>query len=453
MAEQFKEQGGAATMDPSPFRRWMASRMLSRLIRPQVAEKLHRKAEERRQRDGLPHRVEYFHQVEDAYSALAAQTLEPLLARYGVELVVHLVTGPQGRNLPDPERLLPLARYDSGMIAAHYGLEFPPHPLAPEPEQVELANRMLAAAPVTGFPDLASRIGRALFTPGGDLASILDKHPLAAEEDTAQKLAQGDARLAELKHYSGAMFFYGDEWYWGVDRLYHLEGRLRALGLGQSGDILYPRPAVEAGSYRANGSLTLEFYASLRSPYTAIVFDRAVELAERTGVRLELRPVLPMVMRGVSLTRQKGLYIFADAAREARAQGGDLGPFYDPIGEPVRRAYSLFPWARQQGKHVALMGAFLKAAFRQGVNTNNDRGLRRVVEAAGLSWDEAQAVIDNDDWQAELEENRLRMLASGAWGVPSFRLLDSEGEEVCWAWGQDRLWLMAREIQRLLVQA
>jgi 2-hydroxychromene-2-carboxylate isomerase len=250
------------------------------------------------------------------------------------------------------------------------------------------------------------------------------------------------------------MFRYGGEWYWGVDRLYHLERRWQGLGLGAAGSDLFPRPAIEPGSYKANGSLTLEFYPSLRSPYTASIFDKTTELAERTGVRLALRPVLPMVMRGVSATREKGLYIFFDAFREGRARGmADFGHFYDPIGEPVRRCYSLFPWAREQGRSAALLSAFFRAAFTEGVNTDSDRGLRHVVEQAGLSWQAAQEVLDNDDWQAELEANRQAMYAFGSWGVPTFRLLDARGNTLVWAWGQDRLWLIARELQRVLIQA
>ena len=185
-----------------------------------------------------------------------------------------------------------------------------------------------------------------------------------------------------------------------------------------------------------------------------MIFDKAVELAERTGVRLDLRPVLPMVMRGVSLTKEKGLYFFSDATREARALGlEDFCHFADPIGEPVRRCYSLFAWAEEQGKHVALMSAFLQAAFYRGINTNRESGLRYVLDRAGLSWREAQSVIDNDDWQEALEANRQAMYAFGSWGVPTFRLLDARGNTVVWAWGQDRLWLIAREIQRVLVQA
>lgn len=454
MTEQFKEQGGAATMDPSRLRRWLTSRVISRLLRPGRLEKLQASAERERVKAGLPHTLEYFHQVDDAYSHLAAQALQPLLTRYGVRLVPHLVEGPSGDNLPEPELLPALGRYDAALVAPHYGLEYPAGAPAPEPSLCLRANCILAAAGAEDFPAAAVAVGRALLA--GDavaLESLAGQYGSCSEEKASQAVAAGTARRAELKHYSGGMFYYGGVWYWGVDRLYHLERRWCELGLGDSGALLFPRPPIDAGSYQANGSLTLEIYASLRSPYTAVIFDKAVQLAERTGVRLSLRPVLPMVMRGVPATREKGLYIFADAAREARALGLDFGDVYDPIGEPVRRCYSLYEWAEKQGRAVALISEFLRAAFYRGVNTNRDSGLRQVVEAAGLSWDDAQAVIDNRDWQQRFEENRKAMYGFGSWGVPTFRLLDARGNTVVWAWGQDRLWLIAREIQRVLVAA
>ena len=157
-----------------------------------------------------------------------------------------------------------------------------------------------------------------------------------------------------------------------------------------------------------------------------------------------------MVMRGVPATREKGFYIFSDCAREARAANIPFGSFYDPIGEPTRRCYSLYPWACSHGKGNELLSNFLEAAFTEGINTNNDSGLRYVVEKAGLDWSSAQAVLGADDWQAMLESNRLEMYDNGLWGAPSFRLLNTQGETVISLWGQDRLWLISREIQRLL---
>jgi 2-hydroxychromene-2-carboxylate isomerase len=454
MTEQFKDQGGVATMDPSRLLRWFTSQVITSLVKPGRLVKLQAKAERERIKAGLPHTLEYFHQVDDAYSHLAVQALRPLLARYDIQLVPHLVSGPAGANLPEPDLLPSLARYDAALVAPHYGLEYPPGAPAPTPEACLQGNSILASVAADDFPEAAVALSKALASGDAAALSVLaEKYGSAEPDRTEQAVAAGTARRTELKHYSGGMFYYGGQWYWGVDRLYHLEHRWRELGLGQGDDLVFPRPAIDAGTYQANGSLTLEVYASLRSPYTAVIFDKTVELAERSGVNLKLRPVLPMVMRGVPATREKGMYIFADATREARALGLDFGNMYDPIGEPVRRCYSLYSWAESQGRHVALLSEFLRAAFFQGVNTNKDAGLRKVVEAAGLSWQDAQGVIDNPDWQPRLEENRKAMYDFGSWGVPSFRLLDARGNTVVWAWGQDRLWLIAREIQRVLVEA
>jgi 2-hydroxychromene-2-carboxylate isomerase len=454
MTEKFKEQGGAATMDPSPMVRWITSRVIRKFIHPKRALDSHRREERQRVKSGRTHCIEYFHQVDDGYSHLAAQTLRSLIDRYDIELKCHLVRGPSGNNLPEPDLLPRLSMRDAALVCGHYGLQFPPNASLPGPELVGRANALLAQASTPEFPQMATAVGAAIFGEDADvaLAALEKKYGVATLAITQQALDDGDSRQAELKHYSGAMFYYAGEWYWGVDRLYHLESRLQLLGAvhGEHQKLLYPRPDIEQGPKKDNGSLTLEIYVSMRSPYTALIFDKAVALAKSTGVTLALRPVLPMVMRGVSLSRQKGLYIFADAAREARSLGVDFGAFYDPIGSPVRRCYSLFDWAGEQGKQVELASSFLKSAFAQGVNTNKGKGLAHVVEQAGLNWQDAQTVIDNDDWQQGLEANRTTMYGFDCWGVPSFRLLDGQGKTLVAVWGQDRLWLVSREIQTAL---
>jgi 2-hydroxychromene-2-carboxylate isomerase len=106
----------------------------------------------------------------------------------------------------------------------------------------------------------------------------------------------------------------------------------------------------------------------------------------------------------------------------------------------------------EQGREVDLVSSFLRAAFSQGINTNNDRGLQQVVEGAGLDWQEASQHLGQSGWEDTLEQNRLAMYEAGLWGVPSFRLLNAAGEQVLALWGQDRLWLFAREIQRQLAR-
>ena len=453
MSEQFKEQGGAATMDPSALMRWLTSMFMNRVVSTQRLEKKRIKAEKHRQANNQPHVVEYFHQVDDGYSHLAAQALGALTERYNIDLQCHLVSGSIGENAPEPDLLIDLSRYDASKIAPYYGLVFPQNRDAPSAKLLEMTKSILAGFSSQDFVTHTATVGNALWS-GSEtvLQALAEQFGSTTDSEVKAKHDLGNARRDSLKHYSGAMFYYGGEWYWGVDRLYYLEQRLHALGADRSPDTpkIMPKQEVSVGKLRDNGSLTLELFGSVRSPYTAIVFDRVLALAETTGVTLNVRPILPMVMRGVSATREKGIYIFTDAAREARASNVPYGDFYDPIGEPARRCYSLYPWACSQGKGNALLSSFLSAAFAKGINTNNDRGLRQVVENAGLDWASAKQIVGQDGWQEILEDNRLAMYDSGLWGAPSFRLLDADKNVVLALWGQDRLWLFEREIQNLL---
>jgi len=443
MSKQFKDQGGAASMNPNPFYRWATSRLLNRIISEKVLEKRRAKFLQQRQKSKQGAVIEYFHQVEDGYSHLAAQTLQQLLDRYKVDIKCYLVNGPQGDNSPEKDLLLGLSQRDSIAVASHYGLKFPSTHSQPSKSNTNLATRILAAQDSSGFIGMATEVGQALWSDDVHTLSRLEKLEDVSDEKSQLKVAEGTKRQKDLKHYSGAMFYFEGEWYWGVDRLYHLEKRLSSLGLDQSSDegLLFPRPQVTSERFSRAEELTFEIYPSLRSPYTAVIFDRAVQFARDKGIQLKVYPVLPMVMRGVSATREKGFYIFSDAAREAREAGLPFGKMYDPIGEPVRNCYSLYPWACQQDKGTELLSRFLKAAFVDGVNTNNNSGLKLVVENAGLNWDEAQEHLGKSEWEDELETNRLKMYESGLWGVPSFRLLDKEGSEILALWGQDRLWL------------
>ncbi|MCZ6830699.1 MAG: hypothetical protein O7F73_14155 [Gammaproteobacteria bacterium] len=49
MAQQFSYQGGAATSDPSPLRRWLTSQMMRRLANPDRRERRRQKLEKQRQ--------------------------------------------------------------------------------------------------------------------------------------------------------------------------------------------------------------------------------------------------------------------------------------------------------------------------------------------------------------------------------------------------------------------
>lgn len=392
-----------AMVDPPAALRLAMRDGFEQVINPAIRARRRADAEAARIKAGSPHRVEYFHQHDDPYSHLAEQVLATLEDRYTIELVRHEIRASGGNNQPEPARLAAWAARDAELIAPHYGLKAPSQ-----------------------------------------------RHGTSGALPDPEMLDAGSQRLAALGHYSGAMFHYAGEWFWGVDRLFYLEQWLRDLGACKDATrpFICPRPAIDVAGVDAS-ALTLDFYPSLNSPYTAIIHDRTVAMARECGIRLEYKPVLPMIMRGVPATREKGLYIMFDASREAEHLGVDFGPVMTPIGEPTRLLYALLPWASGQGKDIALMSAGLRLAWAEAVGLHERQGLRRAVEAAGLDWAEAEARLGCEDWKEPTARRQLEMTEQlGLWGVPSYRLRGADCEPDLCVWGQDRLWLIAAEIRR-----
>ncbi len=154
-----------------------------------------------------------------------------------------------------------------------------------------------------------------------------------------------------------------------------------------------------------------------------------------------------MVMRGLPVKRSKRVYILLDAAREARRNGVPFGPISDPVGKPVERGYSLLPWAIEQGRGIEYFRSFMTLAWSQAVDAGSDRGLKKIVEGAGLDWTEGRGYLGDPAWRKEAERNREELFDLGLWGVPSFRV----GSVA--VWGQDRLWVVEDEYRRLALAA
>ncbi len=400
-----------------------------------------------------PHEVHYFHEVADPYSHLASQLLEPFVSRYDVELVPHLVG--DADEVPEREMLLAYARKDAGDVAPAYGLEFPCDARPLEPDLVRKATRLLANLPGTVFAARAAVVGAALWSGDrGALEKLAQEMPCVEEAEARDAVAAGSALRKRMGHYSGAMFAYGGEWYWGVDRLGHLEQRLREMDLSlEPSDTPYlvtrPGPGYLPGA-EPKSPPVLEYFPSLRSPYTYISMERVYDLPRRYGIELRLRPVLPMVMRGMKVPLAKRMYITLDTKREAEEEGLPFGRACDPVGEPVERGFSLYGFACEKGRAAEYLLSFARGVFAEGIDAGTEDGLRRIAERAGLVWDEARLTRTDESWREELEKNRAAMFEAGLWGVPSFRLLAGQEHDEFATWGQDRIWLVEQEIQKRL---
>ena len=380
--------------------------------------------------------MHYFHELSDPYSHLAVQKLDALRERYRLSFEVHLVSAAQAEYRGDANRYPTWALNDAMSIAAGYGVEFPADALLPSEAQVRSAENALSARCNTAdFATHAIQIGTQLWA--GEIEG--------ASTDTPREVLEGDRLRQRLGHYAGGMFYFEGEWYWGLDRLYHMEARLIEEGFGQP-PLLVPRPRCAAEPIEA-ADVTLEYFPSLRSPYTAISFERTMRLADRTGVNLVIRPVMPMMMRGVPAPTAKGSYIIADAAREGRAAGDGFGRIVDPFGGPVRQAFSLLPFMQEHGRVRDFIDGYLRAAWKAGIDITAERGLASVVRNMGLDWQAARDSMNNAVWEQMLEANVNDMLDAGLWGVPSFRVTGGADTTPFACWGQDRLWRVDREIR------
>ena len=415
----------------------------ARLLSRERLLKQRRHAEAARLRRGERHRVHYFHQVDDPYSALAAAALPALLARYDVEIAAHVVGPPPDAAAPERDKLVAYSRKDAQLLARHWGLEFRDGGAQPSPHDVDLATRLLVAAAQDGtFVDEAGRISAWLWRGASRAAEGIAPAPALTTAEAASHIAAAETLRERMGHYLGAMFFYAGEWYWGLDRLYHLERRLQDLGAQRAGvsDLLYP-PSLDLSSpLPLADAPAIDFFLSLRSPYTAIVAQRVFDLGRLTGAPVRLRFVLPMVMRGLPVPPAKRMYISRDAAREAYARGIPFGRLNDPVGRPTERGLALIPFAEKLGHGQDYLLSFMRGVWAEGIDAGSDRGLRKIVERADLPWNEARQALADEGWRRTAEANRAEMFALGLWGVPSFRVRDTA------VWGQDRLWVVQQAL-------
>ncbi len=180
---------------------------------------------------------------------------------------------------------------------------------------------------------------------------------------------------------------------------------------------------------------------SFRSPYSWLAMPRARRLAAHYGARLELRYILPMVMRGLPVPPMKSRYIVLDAKREADRCGLPFGRIVDPVGAGAERALAVLHHAVRLGQGGEFAELALKAAWADGIALAEVAGLRDVAHRAGLTDAQVAAALADESWREAAEVNRAALFEAGLWGAPTYRV---NGEPA--HWGQDRLWALEEDL-------
>lgn len=450
----------ANTCEPEPVRgttmslRHRLMPILAALLTSERRQRWQRRWQEwQRRLKRQPHRAVFYYRIDDPYSVLLAQVLPDFARHFGLQITPRVMLYLDQQMYPAPDMLEHLAPADALTLAELHDLRFPPQWQIPDREVSFAASRcLLKNEGDPRFWELAGSLADALWENDREqLLALMHEHGQQPADQAQMALeARRDQFLSE-GHYLTGTLHYGGEWYWSMERLDHLARRLESLGRAEGP---WPRPYAKAKQARlpatelANGEHTptrLTLYFSFRSPYSYLALQRTFDMADHYGLVLTLRPVLPMVMRGLAVPRAKRLYILTDAAREARLYQVPFGKVCDPVGQGVERCMALWPFAEKEGRLRQWLLTAATGIWSRGINAATDRGLKTLVDDAGLDWRRARRWLDDDDWRQQADANRKAMMAAGSWGVPSFQIND--GTVI---WGQDRLAVVERRLLDLL---
>jgi 2-hydroxychromene-2-carboxylate isomerase len=414
----------------SPAPRWLPRAGLPRSFKSRIAERVARSRDPvARLRAGRT--LELYYEAGDPHSQLAAALARRIAARFKTPLALRLVPVPDAETYPEEARQRDFAARDAARLA-------PCHDL-PAPVTLDAAQRAALEARLAQARDAAEFLKLERET----LDTIAAGSPLPAPDAAARAatdaLLRANAdRRRKLGHYLPAMWQYRGEWFWALDRLDNLRARLLEDDALQ-GDA--PLSRLDAGRLVADGrdaDAPLEFWFSFRSPYSYLAAVELLRSREQGRYpKLQVRPVLPMVMRGLPVPTIKRLYIVRDVQRCADAQGIPFGSIHDPVGDGVLRALTVFPYDAETDTQLRYCAVAAQSIWAEGLDLRRDANLASVFVRCGLDWERAQRKLAQGIDTTSAERNREALFAAGLWGVPSFR------QGAFTTWGQDRIWMLA----------
>lgn len=391
-------------------------------------------------------RARLYYRADDPYSHLLAQVAPRLQRSYGFSIEIVPVAQPGLSANPAPDMLREHAIRDAAILAESYGLSFPVGATTPPEDRVRRAHAvLLEPRPPDAQVSLAIELGEAIWQDDGQaLGALVAQYGGVSGESVNPALEANYLALERAGHYQSGMLQYGGDWYWGVDRVCHLESRLAREGLEGSLGLSAGKSSHLARLIHgaSEDPPRIEVFVSFRSPYSYLASALFLGLRDRLGVEIEVRPVLPMVMRGLQVPRAKRLYIAHDAKREADRLGIPFGHVCDPLGKGIGYCMAVF-FHLVQGKGHAELDFFHsigKGAWSEARDLAHIPDLLALTERVGLTEPEVRAAIEDRTWKERAKANRDALTAVGLWGVPSLRVGGYT------TWGQDRIPLVEAAI-------
>ena len=393
--------------------------------------------------------VVYFHQVDDPYSHLLVQTLSGLIKNFDVKLICHVVPSPLTSVVPRSDELKSYSLLDCKELVRYYELKFPQNADFPHLESLQVANRILCSSENTeDFLKTAFEVGNILWLNDRTSLGKLKKSRRLLTDHKVNRLMEQNQKIRHRKgHYLGGMLYFEGEWYWGIDRLSLLCERLKIQNLQKKISnlpLLKLKPNDQFPSFELEESdRKIDFYFSFRSPYSYLAINRMFDISRKYNVPLNVKPILPMVMRGLGIPQNKKMYIVYDAARISKKLGEPFGKIADPLGKGIGKCLAIFEYAKKKGQEEEYLKNVTRGIWSEGIDVSRNSELSKLIKRLNLDWDTAKEYLKADDWKKWAEQNREGLFKLGLWGVPSFSIGNFH------AWGQDRIWMLEEKLKQI----
>lgn len=426
---------------------------------------------------GKPLLIHYYHRVDDPSSYLMVQALldlYPILARFKVTIVPHVVERLPASMYPDPARYEAHSILDSQRLASVFGYDMPIKALVPDRLGVQMVSRHLSSLLDPHlFLQAACSLGSAVWSQ--DQEAIRNQCSVAKMDDAPLRQAEND--LIKRGGFASATLFLEGEIYSGIERLYlflnQIQQQLPKADNALWADLLpsnkidpkaksrlsfLPGPELERWrEYAETNKIAIagkiiDFYVDFENPYSHLAMIQMEEFEKISGAIVRLRLVRgPFAVphktgnkykKHTYLMNQKKRNDLLDCAREARAKEISFirFDFHPPTRSDLDRSLSLGLSIRDRADQFRYFYS-LSGLIWQGIKSDGDQDLaHKALVKSGLSIEIINNALTKTNLRSQLENNRQKMLRAGLWQAPGFV---AEGQSV---WGQDRILLVAKAL-------
>ncbi len=196
-------------------------------------------------------------------------------------------------------------------------------------------------------------------------------------------------------------------------------------------------------------SLTIDYYASLSSPWTYLGHARLGILAQKYQARINLKPVefgavfgatggLPLAKRAPE--RQN--YRFQELERWRKELDIDLNlrPKFFPVLPTIASLMCLY--AEQEGlDSMKFAGAVLRAVWSEEKDISDETTVIGIADSCGFDGSTLLQRSNTSEITARYDSYAKEAIARGVFGAPSYVIND----EIFW--GQDRLIFVEKKLR------